>query len=270
MINHELDVMIPVNHPPRKPAAARDAAARARYRHRAARPDSAITRPFRPTPITLPTTAQPATDASHEAFASPRSSKKCSLPHVVTPMTRCASTRRPWRHSNTSPRTTSAVARLATVIASPWRMVGYMLMPSARNRTVVPFAKASSITAPKIPECRTKAVYIRSVTAPGGGTVAVRIPPHAMWLRHSCRRPALRSCRRPWMSLRSWRRLRPRGFSASCTPGSRRRALLESCRRRLRRDCARGRTGRSRSSWLSVSNFGASSRRPAAEGSTSS
>jgi len=32
-----------------------------------------------------------------------------------------------------------------------------MLIPSARNRTVVPFARASAITAPKIPECRTKA-----------------------------------------------------------------------------------------------------------------
>ena len=95
MFNHELDVMIPVNHRPRKPAAARDAAARAWYRHRAARPDSEIARPFRRTPITLPTTAPPLTDASHEAFASPRSSKKRSLPHVVTPTTRCASTRLP-------------------------------------------------------------------------------------------------------------------------------------------------------------------------------
>jgi len=32
--------------------------------------------------------------------------------------------------------------------------VGYMLAPSARKRTVAPLLSASSITAPKVSECR--------------------------------------------------------------------------------------------------------------------
>src|SRR6266850_257425 len=136
------------------------AAARALCRSRAARPNNGITRPFRRTPTTLPTTASAPTGASHEALASPRSSKKRAVPHGVTPTTRCASTRMPCRHNNTSPRTTSRVDTAATVISSPSRMVGYMLSPSARNRTTVPFERASSITAPKMSERRTRSQCI--------------------------------------------------------------------------------------------------------------
>src|ERR1035437_5839200 len=59
---------------------------------------------------------------------------------------RCASTRPPQRHSNTSPQLMVAVGTGATVITSPSRMVGYMLPPWARKRTVRPPARASSST----------------------------------------------------------------------------------------------------------------------------
>src|SRR6185503_10613149 len=112
---------------------ARDSADRTRRRTRARAPESGITRPFRRTLITLPRISLAPAGPSPAALASPRSSKKRSLPLTITLTTRCASTRRRRRNNTISPRTMASGDAGATVTVSPSRIVGYMLSPSARN-----------------------------------------------------------------------------------------------------------------------------------------
>src|SRR5580693_6461787 len=80
--------------------------------------------------------------------------------------TRCTRNPSTPRVSATSPRCKSLLSTRVTTTASPWKMLGCMLWPEARNRTWAPRSRSASQTAANCAELRFRMV-LRSGTADG-------------------------------------------------------------------------------------------------------
>ncbi len=157
--------------PPARAGASGPSQARARQRRSERRSSNAVTtarrprrppvtatstrRPARSTAITRPRTCSAITGRSISSAASPHNVSR-GAPARLSSMerTRCATERDPVRQKTTSATSTSCAATGATTRISPSSIVGVMLRPPARKRTLIPSANNPSTTDANAPRWR--------------------------------------------------------------------------------------------------------------------